>query len=67
VPEKDLNKVVDDIAISIEQLVNDLERREKRGEILGAKEVREVADQLQTHVANLLSAVARLRQIKKGE
>lgn len=66
-PEKDLNKVVDDIATSIEQLVNDLERREKRGEILEAKEVRAVADRLQTHVTNLLSAVARLRQKKRGE
>lgn len=60
--EKNLKKVSDDIAIAINQLVNDLESREKKGEILKATEVRAVANQLQTHVANLLSAVRRLEE-----
>jgi hypothetical protein len=62
VTEKNLKKVSDDIAIAINQLVNDLESREKKGEILKATEVRAVANQLQTHVANLLSAVRRLEE-----
>jgi hypothetical protein len=67
VTEKNLKKVSDDIAIAINQLVNDLESREKRGEILKATEVRAVANQLQTHVANLLSAVRRLREEKESK
>jgi hypothetical protein len=67
VTEKNLKKVSDDIAIAINQLVNDLESREKKGEILKATEVRAVANQLQTHVANLLSAVRRLREEKESK
>jgi hypothetical protein len=67
VTEKNLNKVADDIAILIDQLVNDLESREKKGEILKATEIRAVANQLQTHVANLLAAVRRLREEKASK
>jgi hypothetical protein len=67
VTEKNLNKVADDIAMVINQLVNDLESREKKGEILKATEVLAVASQLQTHVANLLSAVRRLREEKASK
>ncbi|HEV7613513.1 MAG TPA: hypothetical protein VGO37_16665 [Steroidobacteraceae bacterium] len=54
------SKALDDIAVSIKQLVNELESREKKGEILAAIEVRAIARQLQAHVANLLSEVRRL-------
>jgi hypothetical protein len=67
VTEKNLNKVADEIAIAINQLVNDLESREKKGEILKTTEVRAVANQLQTHVANLLSALRRLREEKASK
>jgi hypothetical protein len=59
--QNDLQKIVDDIAIAINHLVNDLESRESRGEILKPTEVRAVARRLQTHLANLMSAVGRMR------
>lgn len=65
--EKDLNKVVDDIAASIRQLVSDLETREKSGDILKPKDVRAIASQLHAHVTNLLSAVGRQRQERAGK
>jgi hypothetical protein len=67
VTEKDPNKVVDDIAASIKQLLDELENREKNGETLKSAEVRAVANQLQTHVAHLLSAVSQLRREKAGK
>jgi hypothetical protein len=67
VAEENLNKVADGIAIAIRQLVDDLESREKNGEILKAAEVHAVANQLQTHLANLLTAVRRLREEKPGK
>jgi hypothetical protein len=61
VTQKDLQKIVDDIAIAINHLVSDLESRESRGEILGPAEVRAVARRLQAHVASLMSAIGRMR------
>jgi hypothetical protein len=61
VTPEDPHKVVDDIAIAIEHLANDLETREKSGEVLDAAEVRAVAKRLQTHAANLMSALGRMR------
>ena len=58
---EDLHKVVDDIAIAIKHLANDLESRERNGEVLDAAGVRAVAKRLQTHAANLMAALGRLR------
>ena len=66
-PEKKLNKVVDDIAMSIRNLVDDLESRRKKGEMIKATEVRAIANQLRIHVENLLSAERRLRGRKPSE
>jgi hypothetical protein len=66
VTERDVNKIVDDVATSIKRLANELEIREKDGEILKAAEIRAVADQLRSHVKKLLSAVSRLREKGPG-
>ena len=66
-PERELNKVVDDIAMSIRTLVDDLESRRKQGEMIKATEVRAIASQLRIHVENLLSAERRLRGRKPSE
>ena len=58
---EDLQKVVDDIAIAIKHLANDLEARERSGEMLDPAETRAVARRLQAYVANLMSAVGRMR------
>ena len=58
---EDLQKVVDDIAIAIKHLANDLESRERSGEMLDPAEARAVARRLQAHVANLMSAIGRMR------
>jgi uncharacterized protein YutE (UPF0331/DUF86 family) len=61
VTPEDLHKVVDDIATAIQHIANDLESREKSGDLLDQAEVRAVARRLQTHAANLMSAVGRIR------
>jgi hypothetical protein len=61
VTPEDLDKVVDEIAMAIKHLANDLQSRERSGEMLDPAEVRAVAKRLQTHVANLMSAVGRTR------
>lgn len=58
--EKDLNKVLNDVANSIKHLVSDLERREQNGEVLKSTEVRAIAEQLHSHVMDLLGAVGQL-------
>ena len=58
---EDPHKVVDDISIAIKHLTNDLESRERSGEVLDAAEARAVAKRLQTHAANLMAALGRLR------
>lgn len=58
---EDFHKVVDDIAMAIQHLANDLESREKNGDRLDAAEVRAVAKRLQSHMANLMLAVGRMR------
>jgi len=61
VTPEDFHKVVDDIAMAIKQLANDLENRERSGDMLDPAEVRVVAKRLQAYVANLMSAVGRMR------
>ena len=47
--------------MAIKQLANDLENRERSGDMLDPAEVRAVAKRLQAYVANLMSAVGRMR------
>ena len=61
--QKELSHSVDAIAISIEQLADELESRERAGDTLEAREVRDVAKRLRAYVTELLSAVG---EQKKG-
>jgi hypothetical protein len=66
-PKEEVKKVVDNIALSIRNLVDYLESRRKKGEMIKAAEVRAIASQLRIHVESLLSAERRLRGRKPSE
>jgi hypothetical protein len=58
--QRDPIEVLDETANSLERLVRDLEDRETEGRFVTATEIQTIATQLQTHVADLLSASSSL-------
>jgi hypothetical protein len=58
--QRDPIKVLDETARSLKRLVRDLENREIEGRVVTATEIQTIASQLQTHVADLLSASSSL-------
>jgi hypothetical protein len=58
--QRDPIKVLDETASSLKRLVRDLEDRETEGRVVTATEIQTIASQLQTHVADLLSASSSL-------
>jgi hypothetical protein len=60
----DPNKVLDETATSIRNLVFDLEIREREGRPVTATEIQTMASRLQVHVEDILAALESLRDKK---
>jgi hypothetical protein len=58
-------KLLNETATSINKLVQDLDNKESKGEVISRAEIREIANQLQAHVRDLLD-ISNTRQIRQS-